>query len=57
MRPIRRPASNPLGKMSNGFGLDALDGGMALLMIDPPEGLVSSVVSCATWLFNELSWP
>ena len=53
----RRPTSNPLGKMSNGFGLDGLDGGRALLMIDPPEGLVSSVVSAATWLFNELSWP
>ena len=56
IRPISRPTSNPLGKMSSGFGLDALDGGMALLMIDPPDGLASSAVSCATWLFSELSW-
>ena len=42
--------------MSSGFGLDGLDGGRALLMIDPPDGLARAAVSCATWLFSELSW-
>ena len=37
-------------------GWQALAGGMALLMIDPPDGLASAAVSCATWLFSELSW-
>ena len=25
-------------------------------MIDPPDGLARAAVSCATWLFSELSW-
>ena len=42
--------------MSSGFGLAASAGGMALLMTDPPDGLARAAVSCATWLFSELSW-
>ena len=55
-QPDQQAASSPLGTMSSGFGLDGFGGGMALLMIDPPDGLASAAVSCATWLFSELSW-
>ena len=56
IRPISRPTSSPLGTTSSFFGLDGLDGGVALLMMDPPEGSASSAVSSATWLFSESSW-
>ena len=56
IRPISSPASKPLGMTSSFFGLDGLDGGVALLMMDPPDGLASSAVSAATWLFSESSW-
>ena len=57
MRPMSRPATSPPGKMIFFFGLLGVAGGVALLMIEPPEDAAAWADSDAAWLASDLSWP